>query len=222
LGSIAKEGNIMKLTRLRLSNFQSFGQGPTVLELDAMCFLLGPNGAGKTAVLQALARLFGDPLLRRVRRADFHVPDEDLTKGDIGPLTLWIEAQFEFPELKLKGKHATIPGCFAHMRLESADGMPLLRFRLTATMDEDGDIEEKMLYVLQVDEHGEPLKTVPVQKHDRNTIQVHYLPARRDPSDHISYAANSLLGRALRAVDWRAESEKISELTLMRPPVVKA
>lgn len=49
----------MKLTRLRLSNFQSFGQVPTVIALDAMCFLLGPNGTGKTAVLQALARLFG-------------------------------------------------------------------------------------------------------------------------------------------------------------------
>jgi len=79
----------MKLTRLRLSNFQSFGQGPTVIALDAMCFLLGPNGTGKTAVLQALARLFGtDPSLRRVRRTDFHITAEDLAIGDIGPLTL--------------------------------------------------------------------------------------------------------------------------------------
>ena len=41
----------MKLARLRLSNFQSFGPGPTVLALEAMIFLLGPNGTGKTAVL---------------------------------------------------------------------------------------------------------------------------------------------------------------------------
>jgi putative ATP-dependent endonuclease of the OLD family len=205
----------MKLTRLRLSNFQSFGQGPNAIALDAMCFLLGPNGAGKTAVLQALVRLFGfDPSLRRVRRTDFHITAEDLAKGDIGPLTLWIEAQFEFPELKrVKGKHTTIPGHFAHMQLESADGVPRVRFRLTATIDEDGDIEETMQYVVQADEHDEPVKTVPVHKDGRNAIQVHYLPARRDPTDHISYAANSLLGRALRAADWQAERERVAGLT---------
>lgn len=205
----------MKLTRLRLSNFQSFGQGPTAIAFEAMIYLLGPNGTGKTAVLQALARLFGfDPSLRRVRRTDFHIAAADLAKDDVGPLTLWIEAQFEFPELKKpKGKHATIPGHFAHMQLESADGIARVRFRLTATMDEDGDIEETMHYVVQTDVDDEPVKTVPVQKHDRNAIQVHYLPARRDPTDHISYAANSLLGRALRAADWQAERDKVAGLT---------
>ena len=205
----------MKLTQLRISNFQSFGPAPTVIGLEAMGFLLGPNGAGKTAVLQALARLFGfDPSLRRVRRGDFHVTPADLAKGDLGTLKLWIEAQFEFPELKKsKGKHATIPGHFAHMQLESADGIPRVRFRLAAQMDEDGDIEETMHYVVQVDNDGEPVKMVAVQKHDRNAIQVHYLPARRDPTDHISYAANSLLGRALRAADWQTERDEIAGLT---------
>lgn len=205
----------MKLTQLRISNFQSFGPTPTVIGLEAMSFLLGPNGTGKTAVLQALARLFGfDPSLRRVRRSDFHVTPAGLAKGDIGLLTLWIEAQFEFSELKKpKGKHATIPGHFAHMQLETADGIPRLRFRLAAQMDEDGDIEETMHYVVQVDADDEPVKMVAVQKHDRNAIQVHYLPARRDPTDHISYAANSLLGRALRAADWQTEREQIAGLT---------
>ena len=70
-----------------------------------------------------------------------------------------------------------------------------------------------MHYVVQTDVDDEPVKTVPVQKHDRNAIQVHYLPARRDPTDHISYAANSLLGRALRAADWQAERDKVAGLT---------
>uniref|UniRef100_Q47CY9 Uncharacterized protein n=1 Tax=Dechloromonas aromatica (strain RCB) TaxID=159087 RepID=Q47CY9_DECAR len=205
----------MKLTQLRINNFQSFGPTSTIIDLSAMSFLLGPNGTGKTAVLQALSRLFGfDPALRRVRRSDFHVTPADLAKSDIGPLTLWIEAQFEFPELKKsKGKHATIPGHFAHMQLESVDGVPRVRFRLNAELDDDGDIEETLHYVIQVDTDGEPVKMVAVQKHDRNAIQVHYLPARRDPSDHISYAANSLLGRALRAADWQAERDEIAGLT---------
>jgi putative ATP-dependent endonuclease of the OLD family len=205
----------MKLTRLRISNFQSFGPQATPIGFQAMTFLLGPNGAGKTAVLQALARLFGfDPSLRRVRRTDFHITPKDLAKGDVVPLTLWIEAQFEFPELKkTEGKYATVPGHFAHMQLDSADGVPRVRFRLTAQLDEDGDIDETMHYVVLTDEDDEPTKTVIVPKHDRNAIQVHYLPARRDPTDHISYAANSLLGRALRAADWQTERDDIAELT---------
>lgn len=173
----------MKLASLRISNFQSFGQQATPVDFEAMTFLLGPNGSGKTAVLQALARLFGfDPSLRRIRKTDFHVTPADLASGDVGPLTLWIEAQFEFDELKeLKGKHATIPGHFAHMRLASAAGVPRVRFRLTADMDEEGEIEETLHYVVEVDKDDEPVKMVAVQKHDRNAIQVHYMPARRDP-----------------------------------------
>jgi putative ATP-dependent endonuclease of OLD family len=203
----------VKLTLLRISNFQCFGKVPTVTNLEPMTFLLGPNGSGKTAVLQALARLFGfDPSLRRIRHSDFHVATKDAAKVDT--LTLWIEAQFEFPELKkTKGKYATIPGNFAHMQLSSADGVPRVRYRLAAQMDEDGDIEETLSYVVETDKNDEPTKLVPVSKHDRNSIQVHYLPARRDPNDHITYAATSLLGRALRSANWATERDAIIELT---------
>ena len=209
------EWDHMKLTQLRINNFQSFGPEATTIFLDGMTFLLGPNGAGKTAVLQALARMFGfDPSLRRVRRTDFNISSADLAKGRNGVLKLWVEAQFEFPELKKqRGKHATIPVHFAHMRLESADGVPNVRFRLLAELDEDGEIEESLVYVIQIDGNGEPVKTVPVPKLGRNAIQVHYLPARRDPVDHVSYSANSLLGRALRAADWQTEIEAVGELT---------
>jgi putative ATP-dependent endonuclease of OLD family len=205
----------MRLTQLRVSNYQSFGERPTIIEFESMTFLLGPNGTGKTAALQALVRLFGiDPSLRRIRRTDFHITPADLAKGGIGPLKLWIEAQFEFPELRdPKGKHSTIPGHFAHMQLVSADGVPRMRFRLTAQMEEDGEIDETLVYVIQADNNDEPSKTIPVPKLGRNAIQVHYLPARRDPTDHISYAANSLLGRALRAANWQTERDRIASLT---------
>lgn len=205
----------MKLTQLRLSNFQCFAVGPAAIGLTALCFLLGPNGTGKTAVLQALARMFGlDPTLRRIRKSDFHTKAEQAGKAISGPLTLWIEADFGFPELKkAKGKHVTVPVHFAHMQLITADGVPRVRYRLTATLDEDGDIEEAFQCVISVDEHDEPTKAIPIQKHDRSAIQVHYLPARRDPADHISFAANALLGRALRAADWQTEGESIAKLT---------
>lgn len=205
----------MKLKTLRLCNFQSFGGDPEPVDLSGIIFLVGPNGAGKTAVLQAIARMFAfDSNLRRIQRSDFHIKPEDQAKENRETLAMWIEADFEFLELKEKnGKHPTIPTHFAHMRLPSRNGVARVRFRLEAKMDPDGYIEEALNYVLEVDEHDQPVKTAPVSRHDRNVIQVHYLPARRDPGDHISYAANSLLGRALRAADWSAERESISGLT---------
>lgn len=206
----------MKLVRLRLSNFRSFCRDFAELDLDDLTFLLGPNGAGKTAVLQALARLFSlDPAQRKIRKSDFHVPHDE--KPDEAPAErkLWIEADFEFPELVGNGKKEApaVPGNFAHMQLMGVDGPAQLRFRLDATLDRDEDIEENLTYVMKVDAEGNPLEQGRVAKHDRNAIQVHYLPARRDPADHISYSANALLGRALRSADWAGERENISNLT---------
>ena len=81
-----------------------------------------------------------------------------------------------------------------------------MRIRLSAKMDEDGEIEESLSYVVQVDENQEPKKTVAVPKPDRNSI--HYRPARRDPSDHTSMSASALLGRALRAASWQKSGKK--------------
>jgi putative ATP-dependent endonuclease of OLD family len=208
----------MKLVRLRLSNFRSFGFDNAEIELDDMTFLLGPNGTGKTAVLQALARMFSlDPAQRKVSRSDFHVPMDEAAKDAPDERELWIEADFEFPELSADGageeELPAVPGSFAHMQLVAEAGPVQMRFRLKATIDQDGDIEESFTYVTKAAEDGSPLEESRVSKQDRNAIQVHYLPARRDPADHISYSANALLGRALRSADWSAEREKISTLT---------
>jgi stage III sporulation protein SpoIIIAA len=87
-------GNI-KLVRLRLSNFRSFSADYTELDLDDLTFLLGPNGAGKTAVLQALARMFSlDPVQRKVKKSDFHVPHDEKPEQTPAERELWIEADF--------------------------------------------------------------------------------------------------------------------------------
>lgn len=202
----------MKLQTVRLFNFQSFGSVPTTLTLEEMTYLIGPNGSGKTAVLQALCRLFAfDPSLRRVQRSDFYVPyDEKQTPDE---RQLWIEADFVFPELKDKEDNSTVPPHFNHMRLDNPDGLPRVRYRLSATMDMNGDIEETFIYVLDVNADNSPLTTAQVPKAERRHIQIHYLPARRDPADHITYGANALLGRMLRAVNWSDERENIRGLT---------
>lgn len=208
----------MKLVRLRLSNFRSFGLGPTSIELDNMTYLLGPNGAGKTAVLQALARMFSlDPAQRRIRRSDFHVPSDEAPENAPDERELWIEADFEFPELDQDNADGAdlpaVPGNFAHMQLVAENGPAQVRFRLKATIDQDDDVEESFTYVISEEADGTPAEESRVSKQDRSAIQVHYLPARRDPGDHISYSANALLGRALRSADWSAEREEIGNLT---------
>ncbi len=162
-------------------------------------------------MLQALTRLFGfDHSLRRVRRSDFHVP----AGGTVEEGSLWIEADFDFPELKKpKSKSAAVPSHFAHMSLKVKGGVPTVRYRLEAQLNSDGEVDDWLYYVLETDNENAPSKKSEVPKAQRNCIHVHYLPARRDPLDHISFSAGSLLGRALRATNWQTESEQVVTLT---------
>jgi predicted ATP-dependent endonuclease of OLD family len=152
-----------------------------------------------------------DPSLRRILRSDFHVPSNEAAPP--AERQLWIEIDFLFPELGDDDDNSTVAPHFGHMRLDEIDGTPRVRFRLTATMGLDGDIEESMVYVLDLNADGSPLSTAQVPRSERNHIHIHYLPARRDPADHIAYGANALLGRMLRAVNWDAERTVIKSLT---------
>ncbi|MCT2587572.1 ATP-dependent nuclease [Actinophytocola gossypii] len=205
----------MRITTLRLSNFQSFGPEPTAIDLDDLTYVLGANGSGKTAVLEALSRLFSPlEVQRRIRLDDFHVPVDQLTSEvQGGEPSLWLEVDVEFPEAGVSGQHASVPPNFSHMAIHTADGVPRTRVRLTASLAPDGVIDEKIEYVLEADEAGEPIRRADMTRYDRGHIEVHYLPARRDPADHISYTTASLIGRSLRAADWTTERETLSDLT---------
>ncbi|HCV06028.1 MAG TPA: ATP-dependent endonuclease [Pseudoalteromonas sp.] len=202
----------MKLSFIRISNFQSFGSEPTFLSLEDMTYLIGPNGSGKTAVLLALSRMFSfNPTTRRILRSDFHVPilEEEAPEER----TLWIEAEFNFPELNDGAESSTVAPHFGHMRLDCPDNLPRVRYRLTAKMGIDGDIEESLEYVLDVDQNDEPISCAKVPRGERNHIQVHYLPARRDPAEHIAYGSNAILGRMFRAIQWDKERDTVAQLT---------
>lgn len=201
----------MKLYKIRLSNFQSFGVTPIELEFEDITYLIGPNGSGKTAALQALCRMFAShPSLRRVQRSDFHVSHGEQEAPE--ERRLWIEADFLFPELKDDLDNSTVPPFFNHMRLDDPDEIPRVRYRLSATMGLDEDIEEKFEYVLEVNSDGSPLTVQTIPRSERNYIQVHYLPAKREPSDHIAYGANALLGRLMRAINWSDEHDMVKGL----------
>lgn len=201
----------MRLKRMRLSNFESFGPVPETIEWEAVTFLVGPNGSGKTAVLRALCRLFSiDKQFRYVRESDFHVSSQNEAST-----SLWIEADFDFPELADgQAESPAIPDHYKHLRLEvSNDSAVVVRIRLSASIDEDGEIDERLQYVIKVDEDDEPTESQSLSRFDRSKIQVHYLPARRDPAEHIAYGAATLIGRILRACDWSREEEQLKILS---------
>jgi putative ATP-dependent endonuclease of OLD family len=207
-------GESVRIATLRLSNFQSFGPEPAAIDLEGLTYVLGPNGSGKTTVLEALSRLFS-PIAaqRKVRLEDFHVP-ADLSAIEVHARqpTLWLEVDIEFPEAGDDEQHASIPPNFSHMAIETQEGAPRIRVRLTALLAADGEIDEKIEYILQADEDGEPTSRSDMPRYDRGHIEVHYLPARRDPADHISYTTASLIGRTLRAADWSSERESLTDL----------
>jgi putative ATP-dependent endonuclease of OLD family len=177
--------------------------------------VLGPNGAGKTAVLEALSRLFSPVAAqRKIQLSDFHVPvGRTMAEVQEESLTLWIEVDIEFAEAGEDGQHASVPPNFSHMAIDTENGVPRIRVRLTAELAADGEIDEKIEYVLDADESGEPESTAAMSRYDRGHIEVHYLPARRDPTDHIAYTTTSLIGRTLRAADWTQERTTLADLT---------
>lgn len=200
----------MKLATLRLTNFQCFG--PETQEIsfeDSTTMIIGPNGSGKTAILQALSRMFdASPSRRRVKVDDFHVGVEEKEPPEERNFT--IEADFLLPEAGDDSKSNTIPPCFNHMRLSEGGKVLIVRFRLEATMGRNGDIADSLYYVVGKESNGDDkLRGVP--RADRNHIAVYYLPARRDPSDHIGSSTTSLLGRIVRAVDWQNETKKYEQ-----------
>ena len=203
----------MKLQELRISNFKCFGPEPEKISFDeSTTIIIGPNGSGKTAILQALARMFAsNPALRRIQRDDFHVPYDEQEKP--AERTLAIEADFSLPEAAESGKDSnTIPPCFNHMRLTDDGENLIIRYRLEATMGIDGDIEEGLSYIIGTETDGS-LKQKRVSRAERNHIAVHYIPAKRDPNDHIQASTTSLLGRIIRAIDWSKEDEEFSGIT---------
>ncbi|TLD71693.1 ATP-binding cassette domain-containing protein [Phragmitibacter flavus] len=217
----------MKLATLRLTNFQCFG--PETQEIsfeDSTTMIIGPNGSGKTAILQALSRMFdANPGRRSVKADDFHVGIDEEEPPEERSFT--IEADFLLPEAGTDSGANAIPPCFNHMRLDEAGEVLKVRFRLAATMGPNGDIADSLSYVVGKEGNGED-KIRGVPRTDRNNIAVYYLPARRDPNDHIRSSTTSLLGRIVRAVDWQKEAEdykeSVSELQALieANPAVKA
>ena len=202
----------MKIRSITIRNFRCFGETPVTVEIsDGITALVGANGSGKTAILIALTRMFGPTQgLRTIRHSDFH--KSPATSSDQHPDTdLSIEVTLSFPELEGDDIAAdVVPSVFNQMIVNSPSGELYCRLRLEARWVNDGTVEgdvEQHLYWLQTAEDPVPdddkKRVFPA---DRGRIQVHYIPANRDPAPEFRNAARNRVGRLVRDISWEQQT----------------
>ncbi|MDF2477583.1 MAG: helicase [Sphingobacterium sp.] len=224
----------MQITKLKVSNFRSFGEEETIIPLKDMSILIGNNSTGKTTAMQALIKIFGVYAKdRELVRADFHVPHgvdpEDLTEAE-----LYLEAVIEFAELQNTDGLGTgcIPQLFHQMVVNGQGQAPYVRIRLSATWQRgntpDGDIDPKLEFITVAE--GETITAddrIPVKPHQRSLIQAFYVPAMRDPRTQLKHDSGTILYRFFKAVKWtsdltetlKVKSEEVNGLFTSQPGV---
>jgi putative ATP-dependent endonuclease of OLD family len=215
----------MKIDSITIKGFRCFGDRPETVKLsDGITAFVGANGSGKTAVLEALLRVFGITTKQRtILRTDFHTSlDEDSSTRE-----LYIEIRIVFPGLSKDTleKDPGVPVCFNKMVVYEPNGTPIVRVRLEAEwiddgIGTDGDIEQKLYWVQTANESPTKEDKIACLSADRAKIQVHYIPAIRDPSSQLTSNSGAMIGRLVKAIEWssttqdsiQATSEKIREV----------
>ncbi|WP_290785517.1 ATP-dependent nuclease [Exiguobacterium sp. UBA7533] len=197
----------MKLTKIIFNNYRSFGPTDTVIHISDLTAFIGHNSSGKTTVLSSLQKMFGNS---KVTKSDFHIPLEK-TADEITRSEFYIEAYFEFFDEDNEGLDEDDYGIaqyFESFRVEQPNGDPYIVIRLDASYEKgsspEGIIDYKYHYVVNRGENG--LK--PISAHDRDKIQVIYIPAVRNPSEQLKNANGTILWRILNQINWK-ESDKV-------------
>ncbi|WP_449451744.1 ATP-dependent nuclease [Streptococcus suis] len=203
----------MKLTKVIINNFRSFGDSQ-VIGFNDQTVLIGNNSSGKTTVLQALSKLFSDKQNDRIiRKSDFHLP-KGLRPGE-NSRTLFIETIFEFDELDGTAYSPAIPSFFEHFTVSQGDAKTFLRIRLESSWEDDGTVEgsiDTQIYYISSaediikdeDKHRAPRK-------DLDKIRVLYVPASRTPEKELGNASGSMLSRLVNSINWT--DDEIKEIT---------
>ena len=194
----------MRLDKVKLYNFRSFSK-EQIIDFDDITTIIGNNSSGKTAALAALNVMFSQIINDRIlKRSDFHVPKdikpENMTKQD-----LYIEAVFSFDEVESENgeKSTAIPLFYNNMVVDSPNGKPLLRVRLTGVWEKsssiDGSIESKIEYIVcPENEEITDDKRVPAKRRELDYIRMLYVPAVRDPSKQLKNVSGTMIHSILR------------------------
>jgi putative ATP-dependent endonuclease of OLD family len=207
----------MKIDSITIKGFRCFGNKPTTIKLsEEITALVGANGSGKTALLEAMSRVFGITNKQRtIISTDFYA-FADSSKNNSSERELYVDVCLTFSELEenpnSKSLNQAVPACFHHMVVTNAAQTPFVRIRLEAKWVDDGTIdgaiEQKLWWVITDQELPTDDQKRPCEASDRGLIQVHYIPATRDPSSQLTSATGAIIGRLLKAVSWSTETQE--------------
>ncbi len=190
----------MFIENITLKGFKCF-QDETVINLGAFNGIIGNNGSGKTVILEALARMFGsNSKYRKINNSDFFVSlGENLEDKDQRELSLEVKIGFDTED-------GAIPECFNQMIVDSVGTKPYCKIRLEAKWENTnipgGDIEEKIYWLTSSDEIVDSSDKKILSMSDRSKIQVHYIPAARDPQKQMKHTTGTLLYQLLKNINW--------------------
>lgn len=203
----------MQLKKIFISGFKSISnESPQIIHLDhELTTFIGHNGTGKSTAMEALNKLFSvDHSLRGISINDFHNADGGNNEKS---KSLIIEAWFSFPKPN-EGK-ISIPPLIEHLTIDKSDGVILFRVRLESKLSFDanpmGDIDEDVWVVNTSDDVVEESSKQKLSAAVRNSIQVSYVPANRDPLLQLKYSSKAVLGRLLKAIEWVGGSQEVIE-----------
>ena len=214
----------MRLTKLKLMNYRCFGAEEQIISIDNLTTFIGSNSAGKTAALSALNCMFSENSGDRIlQRSDFHLPPK-MTPDEMERQNLYVEAVFEFEELKSEdggGKFA-IPIFFQHLIVDNPGGLPYLRIRLEATWEKsntiDGSIDSKISYITCPESvEIEEIHRTNAARRDLDKIRVVYIPAVRNPSKQLKNVSGTMMYQIMSSINWSEQTKgnvktKIKEL----------
>lgn len=193
----------MQLKKLYISGFKSISNDtPQTIYLEhEITTFIGHNGAGKSAAMEALNKLFSiDHSLRGLTTNDFHISNDNMDKDK----NLVIEAWFTFPNYKESG--ISIPPLIENLTIEETGGNLFFRVRLEGLLSFEynplGDIDENIWIVTNDKDEPSEADKIKLSAALRNSIQVSYVPANRDPLAQLKYSSRAVLGRLLKAIKW--------------------
>jgi predicted ATP-dependent endonuclease of OLD family len=201
----------MKLSRIIISNYRCFGKAPTTIEINNLTGFIGHNSSGKTALLSALIKLFGEkPNDRIIERSDFYIP-VSVEPDSVLMNDLFIEAQFEFPELELGEDNVSIPVFYKNMVVSEPNGKPYLRIRLEAnwqrSSNPEGSIESNIYYITSTSDEINTEDKRTVKRHDLDQIKVIYVPAIRKPDEQLKNVSGTIISRLLNGINWSDQTK---------------
>ncbi len=205
----------MKLVKLAICNYRSFGERVEIL-IDDITTFIGNNSAGKTSALSALNCIFS-PFSRDrfLTKKDFHVASSD-DINIIDELSLYIEAYILFDELdngdseSLKN-HPQVAIFENYLTGPDANGKLYLRVRLEAKWQKDltidGNISSNVFYVKSLEEPFDESLKIIAKYVELSKIRSLYIPAIREPSLLLKNASGNILGQILGCMNW-SETKK--------------